>query len=182
MWATIGLAGTFETINVGITAPRPGTPVEGETTIVPVVESNSTPPVTHVEFYVDDVLACLDEEAPYECVWDALIPAVPHKIKVVGHNTAGRSGECVLVAAPLEGDGTIRVCLVPDAERPVPPNIDIVLDASGSMWARIDGKPRIEIARKVLGTLFSELPDDANVALRAYGHQHHYEKKVCTDT
>lgn len=182
MWATIGLAGTFETINVGITAPRPGMPVEGETTIIAAVESNSTTPVTRVEFYVDDALLCLDEDAPYECVWDAPSPPVPHKLKAIGHNTAGRSGEAVLFTAPLEGDGTIQVRLAPDAERPVPPNIEIVLDGSGSMMEQFEGKTRIDVAREVLQVLFDELPDDVNVALRAYGHQHYYKEGVCDDT
>ena len=182
MWATIGLAGSFETLNVGITSPPPGRPAEGEVMIAAKAEAKGVAPITRVEFYVDDVLLCLDEDAPYECPWAAPAPAVPHKIKAVAYSTAGRTGESVLLTAPAEGDGRLQVVLAPDAERPVPPNIEIVLDCSGSMWARIEGKARIEIAREVLETLFNELPDEVNVALRAYGHQYHFEAGVCTDT
>lgn len=82
----------------------------------------------------------------------------------------------------VEGDGTLRVLLAPDAQRPVPPNIEIVLDASASMWGRIEGKAKINIARQVLGHLFDELPNHVNVALRASGHQYHFNEAVCTDT
>ena len=53
-----------------------------------------------------------------------------------------------------------------------------ILDASGSMWGRIDGKPKIGIAKQVMATLVSELPDDARVGLIAYGHR---RKGDCND-
>ncbi len=33
-----------------------------------------------------------------------------------------------------------------------------VLDASGSMWGQIDGEPKIEIARRVMGDLVDAFP------------------------
>ncbi len=50
-------------------------------------------------------------------------------------------------------------------------NIDIILDASGSMGAKIDGRPKIDIAHDSLTVLVSKLPATTNVALRAYGHR-----------
>ncbi len=47
----------------------------------------------------------------------------------------------------------------------------LILDASGSMWGQIDGVNKIVIARQVLGELISELPDDTQVGLIAYGHR-----------
>ena len=182
MWATIGLAGTLETIDVRIIAPEARAPVEGQTTILAEAEARGATPVTRVEFWVDDALLCLDEDAPYECAWDAPIPATAHKIKVLAYDTAGRSGESVLLTSPLEGDGSLQVRLAADAERPVPPNIEIVLDGSGSMMEQFEGQTRIDVAREVLQMLFDELPDDVNVALRAYGHQHYYKEGVCDDT
>jgi Ca-activated chloride channel family protein len=46
----------------------------------------------------------------------------------------------------------------------------IVLDASGSMWGRLDGKPKIDVARQALGELLAEWRP-ASVALAAYGHR-----------
>ncbi|MFB4204030.1 VWA domain-containing protein [Arhodomonas sp. KWT2] len=58
------------------------------------------------------------------------------------------------------------------------PNTVFVLDASGSMWGRIDGEPKIAIARRVLGDLI-EARDPADVlGLVAYGHR---RKGDCSD-
>jgi len=54
----------------------------------------------------------------------------------------------------------------------------IVLDASGSMWAQIDGKARITIARETLDSVLSTLPPDIELGLMAYGHR---EKGNCGD-
>lgn len=53
-----------------------------------------------------------------------------------------------------------------------------VLDASGSMWGRVDGEPKIDVARRVLGGLVRDLPADVSVGLQAYGHT---RKDDCND-
>jgi Ca-activated chloride channel homolog len=50
-------------------------------------------------------------------------------------------------------------------------NIEIILDASGSMNGEIDGRRKIDIAHEALAALVGKLPDHTNVALRAYGHR-----------
>jgi Ca-activated chloride channel family protein len=54
----------------------------------------------------------------------------------------------------------------------------IILDASGSMWGQIDGKPKLEIARQSLRTVLQSLPADREVGFMAYGHR---EKGSCED-
>lgn len=54
----------------------------------------------------------------------------------------------------------------------------IVLDASGSMWGQIDGKPKLEIARETLKTVLQSVPADAELGLMAYGHR---QKGACSD-
>ena len=54
----------------------------------------------------------------------------------------------------------------------------IVLDASGSMWGQIDGRPKLEIARDTLRGVLSSLPDGLELGLMAYGHR---EKDSCED-
>jgi Ca-activated chloride channel family protein len=54
----------------------------------------------------------------------------------------------------------------------------IVLDASGSMWGQIDGKPKLMIAREALHTVLQTLPPDLELGLMAYGHR---EKGSCED-
>ena len=41
-------------------------------------------------------------------------------------------------------------------------NVIIVLDASGSMWGRIDEKPKIQIAREVMDQVLADLDGKAD--------------------
>ncbi|TPI27571.1 VWA domain-containing protein [Mesorhizobium sp. B3-1-6] len=54
----------------------------------------------------------------------------------------------------------------------------IILDASGSMWAQIDGKPKLEIARESLRTVLRSVPADDEIGFMAYGHR---TKGSCDD-
>lgn len=47
----------------------------------------------------------------------------------------------------------------------------VVLDASGSMWGQIEGRPKLEIARETLAGALAALPAEAEVGLMAYGHR-----------
>jgi len=54
----------------------------------------------------------------------------------------------------------------------------IILDASGSMWGQIDGKPKIAIAKDALAGIVKNLPENMNVGFVAYGHR---KKGDCSD-
>ena len=54
----------------------------------------------------------------------------------------------------------------------------IVFDASGSMWAQVDGKTKIEIAKKTLGNLVNNWDESKQLGLLAYGHR---KKGDCKD-
>lgn len=51
-------------------------------------------------------------------------------------------------------------------------NLEIVLDASGSMREDFGGRPRLDVAREALSALLDRLPAQVNVALRVYGHRY----------
>jgi Ca-activated chloride channel family protein len=53
-----------------------------------------------------------------------------------------------------------------------------ILDASGSMWGKVDGQPKIAIAKSVMSDLSDRLPTDMRVGLMAYGHR---RKGDCRD-
>ncbi|MFO7550644.1 MAG: VWA domain-containing protein [Haliea sp.] len=57
-------------------------------------------------------------------------------------------------------------------------NLLFIMDASGSMWGRVDGEPKIVLAREVLADLVTSLPDTTNAGLIAYGHN---RKGDCED-
>ncbi|MCM3719806.1 VWA domain-containing protein [Fictibacillus phosphorivorans] len=50
-------------------------------------------------------------------------------------------------------------------------NVEIILDASGSMGAKIGNKTKMELAKDSIKGFASKLPSNANVALRVYGHK-----------
>ncbi len=58
------------------------------------------------------------------------------------------------------------------------PEVMFVLDASGSMWGRVNDTPKIEIAREVMGKIIPSLPEEVTVGLAAYGHR---RKNDCAD-
>lgn len=57
-------------------------------------------------------------------------------------------------------------------------NAMLVLDASGSMWAQIDGKTKIEIARSAVADMLKTWPQGHQLGLVAYGHR---RKGDCAD-
>ena len=52
-----------------------------------------------------------------------------------------------------------------------PSPIIFIFDASGSMWGEMQGKTKIEIARKVLSESVEKLPEEQHIGLVAYGHR-----------
>ncbi|MBN2908102.1 VWA domain-containing protein [Polycladomyces sp. WAk] len=50
-------------------------------------------------------------------------------------------------------------------------NVEILLDASGSMNAKIEGKTKMEMAKEAINKFLSSLPKEVNVSLRVYGNK-----------
>ena len=66
-----------------------------------------------------------------------------------------------------------------EAQNKPDPDVMVVFDASGSMWGRIDGRTKIEIARDAFRDLSADWSTTgANVGLIAYGHR---RKGDCSD-
>jgi hypothetical protein len=68
-------------------------------------------------------------------------------------------------------------CATASAQAPAPSQSILVLDASGSMWGQIDGRPKIAIAREAVGAMLEEWKD-GDLGLMAYGHR---RKGDCED-
>jgi len=66
--------------------------------------------------------------------------------------------------------------LLAQSEAPSP--IIFIYDASGSMWGKMQGKTKMEIATDVLSIAVENLPASQNVGLVAYGHR---RKGDCID-
>ncbi|MGN7198168.1 vWA domain-containing protein [Bacillus mycoides] len=50
-------------------------------------------------------------------------------------------------------------------------NVEILLDASGSMAGKVNGQIKMEAAKKAIYNYLDKIPDNANVILRIYGHK-----------
>jgi len=60
--------------------------------------------------------------------------------------------------------------------------VEIVVDASRSMWGQIGGVSKMEIAKQILHRASASLPDDLDLALRAYGNKSASEDNNCADS
>ncbi len=60
--------------------------------------------------------------------------------------------------------------------------VEIVVDASRSMWGRMDGEPKMMVAKEILRDVSHWLPDDLDLALRAYGNNSPSDNNDCADS
>jgi hypothetical protein len=68
-------------------------------------------------------------------------------------------------------------------DKPPARNLEIVLDVSGSMNAKLGDKTRWKTALAMLEEVVAALPEDLNVGLRVYGHRHSSKSaQTCKDT
>jgi len=94
-------------------------------------------------------------------------------------------GHVPIYMSPVKrlGSGFIKVDFEKGAEKEASRNVEIIMDASNSMWGQIGGEAKITIARKVLAQIINGLPDSMNVGMRVYGHRYGLNDKLaCTDT
>jgi Mg-chelatase subunit ChlD len=78
-----------------------------------------------------------------------------------------------LKVTPARAMGTLDVRAVGErlAAVAAPSQIELILDASGSMKRTLGGRTMIDTAKTVLSDIVRQLPDDMQVALRVYGHR-----------
>jgi hypothetical protein len=79
--------------------------------------------------------------------------------------------------------GQVEVLFDKGAEKQAATNVELILDASNSMWGQIQGVAKITIAKDVLEQIINGLPDEMNVGLRLYGHRYGLnDRRACQDT
>jgi Mg-chelatase subunit ChlD len=61
-------------------------------------------------------------------------------------------------------------------------SVEIVVDASRSMWGRMGGEPKMTVAKEILEDVSYWFPEDLNLALRAYGNTSPSENNNCADS
>jgi len=61
-------------------------------------------------------------------------------------------------------------------------SVEIVVDASRSMWGRMGGEPKMVVAKDILQDVSYWFPEDLDLALRAYGSTSPSESNDCGDS
>jgi Mg-chelatase subunit ChlD len=60
--------------------------------------------------------------------------------------------------------------------------VEVVVDASRSMWGQIDGEAKMTIAKEILQDVSYWFPEDLDLALRAYGNSSPSDSNNCADS
>ncbi len=61
-------------------------------------------------------------------------------------------------------------------------SIEIVVDASRSMWGRMEGEPKMTVAKQTLLSVSEQFPGHSRMALRAYGNRSDSKQRDCNDS
>jgi hypothetical protein len=106
----------------------------------------------------------------------------PQALEVKGVDANGKTNAvCLQLVQPTTGE----LAVVSKLARPskTSKNLEIILDASGSMKTPLGKKTRWTTAHDVLQQVLATLPADFNVGLRIYGHRESSRSpKTCTDS
>jgi Mg-chelatase subunit ChlD len=105
-----------------------------------------------------------------------------HRLAVRGTDTAGKTNVLCLNLAERRS-GSIQIVSGLQRTKKPTKNLEIILDASGSMKLPLGKKTRWTTALDVLKDVVAKLPDDFKVGLRVYGHREaSTSPKACTDS
>jgi len=113
--------------------------------------------------HYDHVLSAGEMEVAFDRAATLLRAPAPYELSAAARfdANAGRPGSLAVVSGdPSEGAATMHGA------------VELILDASGSMLQRMEGRRRIDIAKTLLiGAVEESLPSGTPVALRVFGHQ-----------
>jgi Mg-chelatase subunit ChlD len=109
-----------------------------------------------------------------------------NRISALATGLDGQTRESVVVVNVADAScASLEVAATNDGRAAISLNeraVQIVVDASRSMWGQIDGVAKMEIAKDILHDASASLPDDLDLALRAYGHSSASEDNNCADS
>jgi Mg-chelatase subunit ChlD len=86
-----------------------------------------------------------------------------------------QDASCAALEVAAKNDGRPVVSLNDRA-------VEIIVDASRSMWGRMQGEPKMAIAKDILEDVSHWFPDNLDLALRAYGSTSPSESSNCADS
>ena len=99
-------------------------------------------------------------------------PKTPGQYRVIYKMNKRELAREIITVTPGLSYGSLRVVSSSTSEIGGNSGVLVILDASGSMWQKLDDRFRIEIAREALVKLVTEtIPADTPFALRAFGQK-----------
>jgi Mg-chelatase subunit ChlD len=109
-----------------------------------------------------------------------------NRIRAVAETLDGRSSsDEISVQGRARGCAELEVSALRDGQPALSISeraVEVVVDGSNSMWGRIDGRPKISVAKEILQGALEWLGNDVTLALRAYGHHREHTAHDCTDS
>ena len=123
-----------------------------------------------------------EQRATMKLIVPAGAPRNRFAVEVKGTDADGKTNSlCLQLGPPTGGELTVVSALSPAAK--TGKNLEIILDASGSMQTAMGRKTRWDVALETLHQVLAKLPDDFNVGLRIYGHRESSRSpRTCTDS
>jgi Mg-chelatase subunit ChlD len=109
-----------------------------------------------------------------------------NQIAAVATSLDGQTAQSVVkVNAGPPNCAALEVLAVRDGQPTMSINdraVEIVVDASRSMWGRMQGRPKMIVAKDILREVSRWFPGELELALRAYGHQTDSDLRDCADS
>jgi len=118
----------------------------------------------------------------------ARVPLVlqANRIRASATSFDGRTAETAIdVVVRPPGCSELSVAAMRDGRPAISLNdrgLEVIFDASGSMWGQIDGTAKITIAKETVRDVMTGFPEDFFTALRVYGHQYPRQQHNCEDS
>ena len=142
---------------------------------------------------VDSVTLSVNNSAPVPArlAGGTFIGSLPLEVgenRIVAFATSldGQTQESVVTVTVRDASCAALEVAATKAGRPVlslsDRSVEIVVDASRSMWGRMNGEPKMAVAKDILQDVSYWFPEDLDLALRAYGSTSPSDSNDCADS
>lgn len=109
-----------------------------------------------------------------------------NRIVALATSLEGQTQESVITVTVRDASCAALEVMATNEGRPVlslnDRAVEIVVDASRSMWGRMDGEPKMVVAKEILEDVSYWFPEDLDLALRAYGSTSPSDNNNCADS
>ena len=142
---------------------------------------------------VDNVTLSVNGSAPVEArlaggTFTGSVPLEVGENRIVALATSldGQTREAIVTIDVRDAScAALEVAAIKNGRRVLSLNdrsVEIVVDASRSMWGRMGGEPKMVVAKEILEDVSYWFPEDLDLALRAYGSESPSDSVDCADS